>query len=405
MAARGDHPPVRCSRKLVLVGAGHAHAQVLLTLIEQPVAGLEIVLVSPCSKAPYSGMVPAWLAGEYDWEACCIDFNSLCQRAGARLVMQNVTGIDLHGKQALLENGVRVGYDWLSINIGSTLHLPFTESSTGDIAQIVPMRPLTALCAHWQDVIDTVTRLLPGDRCRVLIVGGGAAGIESILSAHYRLNQLSPGIDFQFTLATQGQVLVPGLSARAGRILRVALRHRDIAVRTGFLAHRIDAGAVISKDGESIPADVILWATGAQAFSWPRESGLAADERGFIRIDAMLRSVSHPEVFAAGDCAAWNKPLPKAGVYAVRMAPVLAHNLRAVIEGNALQLYRPQRRYLVLVGTGDPNAVASWGRLGWQGAWVHAWKKKIDRRFLARYNATAVDADHTIIPIDKEGNS
>lgn len=400
-----DKPGLRPSRKLVLVGAGHAHAQVLLTLIEQPISGLEVVLISPCSTAPYSGMVPAWLAGEFDWPACCIDFTGLCQRAGARLVMQNVTGIDLPGKQALLESGVRLDYDWLSINIGSTLQAPLAEASTGQAPRIVPMRPLMALRARWQDVIDDVTRLHPGERYRVVMVGGGAAGIESILSVQHRLNALSPGIDFDFTLATQGQALASGLSARAGSILGSALRRRGIKVRTGFSAHRIDAGAVVASDGQSIPADAILWATGAQAFSWPHESGLAADERGFIRIDAMLRSVSHPEVFATGDCAAWRASLPKAGVYAVRMGPVLARNLRAVIQGTALQPYRPQRRYLVLVGTGDPHAVASWGRLGWHGNWVHAWKKKIDGRFLARYNAAEARHGLTGMHIKKEENS
>ena len=384
-----DAAPMPARRRLVLVGAGHAHAQVLLTLIHQPIPDLEIVLISPWPKVPYSGMVPAWLAGEYDWDACCIDFNGLCQRAGARLIEYHVTAVDPVAKHVLLDSGMRVDYDWLSVNIGSTLHAPTVHGAATGAPQIVPMRPLSALRARWQQVLDDVIRLPSGSSYRVLMVGGGAAGMESILSAHHRLTTLAPGHLFQFTLATQGQTLVPGLSARAGRILQTALRQRGIEVRTGFLASRIDAGAVIASDGQSIPAQAILWATGAQAFGWPRDSGLSTDPRGFIRIDAMLRSVSHPDVFATGDCASWERELPKAGVYAVRMGPVLAQNLRAAIAGIPLQPYRPQRRYLVLVGTGDRRAVASWGPLGWHGAWVHRWKQTIDRHFLAQYNTSA----------------
>ena len=260
-------------------------------------------------------------------------------------------------------------------------------------------------------MLDDVIRLPPGGSYRVLMVGGGAAGIESVLSAHHRLTTLAPGIRFDFTLATQGQVLLPGLSARAGSLLRAALQQRNIAVRTGFSVNQINAVGAIAGDGQLIVADAILWATGAKAFAWPRDSGLATDARGFIRIDSMLRSISHPQVFATGDCASWETVLPKAGVYAVRMGPVLAQNLRAVIAGSAgtpLQPYAPQRRYLVLIGTGGRRAVASWGPFGWQGAWVHAWKRAIDRRFLAQYNTRdgVVDAmtGPPLAPMKKEKN-
>ncbi len=63
----------------------------------------------------------------------------------------------------------------------------------------------------------------------------------------------------------------------------------------------------------------------------PRASGLDVSERGFIRVDGQLRSLSHPEVFAVGDCAEWAQPLPKAGVFAVRMGPVPSRNLHAAL--------------------------------------------------------------------------
>ena len=110
--------------------------------------------------------------------------------------------------------------------------------------------------------------------------------------------------------------------------------------------------------------------------------------RGFVCIDANLRSLSHQNIFAAGDCAQSDVALPKAGVYAVRMGPVLAHNLGAAIHDRPLRAYRPQRRMLVLIGSGGAHAVAAWGAFAWQGAWVWSWKQRIDRRFVARYNAS-----------------
>jgi pyridine nucleotide-disulfide oxidoreductase family protein len=378
-------------KRLVLAGAGHAHAQVLLDLIRQPLAAVdavvEVVLVSPCTLAPYSGRLPAWLAGDYAWQACCIDFSSLCQRAGVRLVVGEITTIDPEQRRLRLADGSDLDYDWLSLNIGSTLTPP-----DDDTLQMVPMRPLAALQSRWQAVLERVEQLQARAGCdtastsfNLVVVGGGAAGIESMLAAHQQLTTLAPDVRFIFTLATRGPTLTSGLARAAGTALLKHLKKRHIEVRHGFAACGVAHGAVVAADGSELPADVVLWATGAQAFAWPGIGGLATDASGFVRVDAGLRSMSHPNILATGDCASWVAPLPKAGVYAVHMGPVLVANLRAAVAAAEPHVYQPQRRYLVLIGTGDHHAVASWGPFGWQGDWVYSWKQAIDQRFLDRF--------------------
>jgi pyridine nucleotide-disulfide oxidoreductase family protein len=368
-------------KRLVLVGAGHAHARVLLEFALRRVPDLDIVLVSPAPQAPYSGMVPGWLAGHYRWDECCLDFAHLCRRAGAELRINTASAIDPQCQELVLATGETIAYDWLSLDIGSTLEPPDSDQTT-----VLPMRPLAALHDRWHALLDEVGNIQAGSSYRVLMVGGGAAGVESMLAARERLTRLAPQVSFQFALATQGSSLVPGLAAGAARRLDAHLARLGITTVHGFSADHLQHNAVVSGNGQSLHADAVLWATGAQAYTWPGESGLATDARGFVLIDATLRSITHPNIFATGDCASWQPPLPKAGVYAVRMGPVLAHNLRAAIGGHSLQRYEPQRRYLVLIGTGGPHAVATWGPLAWQGAWVWRWKHRIDRRFVTRYN-------------------
>ena len=367
-------------KRLVLVGAGHAHAQVLLEFAQRAIKDLHIVLVSPFGQAPYSGMVPGWLAGHYCWEECCIDFSRLCQRAGAQLITGYAVGIDTQRAQLILADGLRLDYGWLSLNIGSTLQPPDSDG-----LMVLPMRPLADLHARWHALLEAVCRLESGASYRVLMIGGGAAGVESVLAAHFRLTRLAPKVRLHFTLATQGQSIAAGLAPDAARRLQDRLGARGIKVVTGFFAQHIGHDAVVGENGHALQADTVLWATGAQAHAWPKESGLATDERGFVQVDAMLRSLSHRNIFASGDCAGGDAPLPKAGVYAVRMGPILAHNLLAEMRGEVLQAYIPQRRILVLIGTGGLHAVASWGAFAWQGRWVWRWKQRIDRRFLARY--------------------
>lgn len=152
--------------------------------------------------------------------------------------------------------------------------------------------------------------------------------------------------------------------------------------------HAISVGQhrLILDDQSSLDYDFAAWAIHAGAQSWPVQSGLACDDRGFIQVDRYLRSVSHADIFAAGDCAAFTPhPLPKAGVYAVRQGPVLADNLIARLQNYPLEAYKPQRLFLSLLTTGGRHAVASRGFFFASGKWVWHWKDFIDRRFMARF--------------------
>lgn len=71
-------------KRLVLAGAGHAHALVLRALVRQPMPGVEVVVISPEPLAPYSGMVPGWLSGHYRFDEVAIDCPPLAAAAGAR---------------------------------------------------------------------------------------------------------------------------------------------------------------------------------------------------------------------------------------------------------------------------------------------------------------------------------
>jgi selenide,water dikinase len=173
--------------------------------------------------------------------------------------------------------------------------------------------------------------------------------------------------------------------------VRAAISSRGIHCRLGRRVTRAAEGTLHFADGTSIDADWIVWATGAAAPPWLRESGLALDPAGFVLVDATLRSVSHPAVHAAGDVAtAKDHPHPKSGVYAVRQGPPLFANLMRALDREKPQPWVPQPRTLALLSTGDGAAIASWGPFAMTGAWAWWWKDRIDRAFMARYRGAAV---------------
>lgn len=368
-------------KRLVLVGAGHAHARVLLEFARHPMTEVDVVLINPAALAPYSGMVPGWMAGHYQWDECCIDFARLCRVAGATLRLAVVGTIDPAARVLWLDDGAQLHFDLLSLDIGSTTTPPSSE-----VLPVMPMRPLGALKRRWEELRTTVTGLPPGARFRVVVVGGGAAGVETVLAARRQLMRWAPHVQFDWVLANNGGRLLPALAAAAGSMIERHLEAQGIDTVSSFAATRFDGSTVISRNGRHLDADFVMWAGGAQAHRLASETGLECDADGFVRVDAHLRSLSHPAVFAAGDCASLLPALPKAGVFAVRMGPILAHNLRAALNDGPMKPYQAQRRNLVLLGTGGDHAVAAWGPFAWQGNWVWRWKRRIDQGFLQQYN-------------------
>ncbi len=358
---------------LLLVGAGHAHAQVLADWARAPVAGVQLTVVSPSALAPYSGMVPGWLAGNYGFEEICIDFAALAAAAGAKLLIDEVQGVDALAREVRLASGAVLGWDVLSLNVGSTLLPP-----AGLPGRVMSLRPLGRLRAAWDELLaQQAAGAAP--IAHVTAVGGGAAGVEALLAVLARLRRLQPQQAIGGTLVTRGELL-PGLAPGAVRAARRALQQAGVTVHTGT---GFDAA-------QARPDGLLLWATGAQAHPWQRHSGLATRASGFFQVDRQLRCTGQSRVFAVGDCAEWATPLPKAGVYAVRMGPVLTANLRATLGGQALADYRPQHRFLALLSTADGHAIATRGRWSLQGGWLGRmawrWKDHIDRSFLARFS-------------------
>lgn len=363
--------------RLVLVGAGHTHALLLDAWARQPELNnldVELVMVTPVTDAPYSGMIPGWLAGQYRFEETTVNFRKLCSRSSARLIQAELVALDPDARQIQLSDGQTISYDWLSLNVGSTLRAP------DSIVPMLAMRPLSTLKARYEQLLERWQQSSATTPLRITAVGGGAAGIESLLCVQQRLRQLRPDRTVQAQLVTRGTQLLPGFGSWARRLTLQVLHEADVTVQLGT-----EWCETIARS-----SDLVIWATGAQPQDWQtdpaRRGSLQTDAAGFIEVDNTLRSRSHHNIFAAGDCAALPSPVPKAGVYAVRMGSTLTANVRRAMAGLPGEPFQRQGVALALLNTADGQAIASWDRLGWRAHWVMRWKDHIDRRFIARFN-------------------
>jgi selenide,water dikinase len=363
------YPPLR---DLVLIGGGHAHALVLRMWAMDPLPGTRLTVINPDPVAPYTGMLPGLIAGHYRRDELMIDLVRLARFAGARLILDRATGLDREARVVLLEGRGPLPYDLCSIDVGITSDLPDLPGAEHAVAA----KPLAAYAEAWEAF---VARGLAFPR--VVILGAGLGGVELALATMHRLR--GQGAKPQVTLIDRASSLLPGLGAAARRKVLARLKAEGVTLRTGAEVAEIRAASVLLKTGEEIGSDFTLTVAGARPQGWLAQLGLRQD-RGFLVTDACLRT-SDPLVFAAGDCATVDGAArPKAGVFAVRAAPVLHANLRAALAGKALRAFRPQRDYLKLVALGGKAAVADkWG-LALSGPRLWRLKDRIDRQFMER---------------------
>ncbi len=373
-------------KDIVLVGGGHTHVSVLRMFGMKPMPGVRLTLITRDIHTPYSGMLPGYVAGHYDYDEVHIDLGPLARFAGARLYHGEVEGIDLGEQLVHVPGRPPVHYDLLSINTGSR---PRTIDAPGALEHALPVKPIDRWLRDWQTLQARVLNS-QGD-FRILVVGGGAGGVELALSTQHHLQGLlheqgDQLFRLHYELLTDGPEILPTHNAGVRRRFMRVLGERGIAVHLNSKVVGVEPNGVQVESGDFHPADAVLWVTYAAAPEWPRKSGLAVDKEGFIAVDRELRSISHPQVFAAGDIASMPEPRPKSGVFAVRQGPVLTENLRRAVAGRPLKPYRPQKRFLGLISTGDTYAVASRGNWSWEGRLLWTWKDWIDRRFMQRFN-------------------
>lgn len=369
-------------RRVLLLGGGHAHVHVLEALRQERMPGAEVMLVSPYPQQTYSGMVPGFIAGHYSLDDCLIALEPLAAAAGVEFVEGTAVGIDTAARRVQLASGHVAEYDLLSIDTGPVMH---RDLIPGAREHGLFLRPIEQFAALWPRVshigsVSSAPELGPNGLLTVVVVGGGAAGVEVALAVRYAL-----GPRGHVTLVSGGPPVLesypPAIQARALR----ALKSRGITVLleacTGVAADHVLVGT-----GTRVACQVPVIATGAQAAPWLQGSGLSLDDAGFIRTGPTLQSLSHPEVFAAGDAATReDAPHPRSGVFAVRAGAPLALNLRRFVAGGELQPYMPRPRSLNLLACGDRKAIASWGSLSFEGRLMWWWKDRVDRAFIARY--------------------
>ena len=372
-------------RCIALLGVGHTNAHIVKQWATQPMPSCRLVCISKFPTATYSGMLPGTLAGQFTTEEMQIDLRSLANKANAELMLAEVTGLDTQRQMLHFSNAEPLHFDVLSVGVGS---MP-AGCRELDSESVVPIKPMQTFLPRLDERLDFAAGN-GGQSVNVAIVGGGVAGIEIALCLRARVAEKFSDRQVSIQIFTSSDDIGDGLRKRSVRLLRRLLSKRGIHVITNCRVTGAADGNVVTSDGSCFAADCVIWSTGAVAPPVLASLGLPTDDRGFLATDRTLQTTAGQPIFAVGDSGTVvQDPSPKSGVYAVRQAPVLWHNLQATLDGKPLQEFHAQRDFLKILNTGDGKALLEYKGFSIHARWCMKLKTWIDKRFIAPYQIDA----------------
>ena len=291
----------RATEDIVVIGAGYAGMTAALrlaprhrvTLIDEKDSFVERIRLHEFASGRPSVTMP---------------LAELTEGTGITTVTARVTGLDPHARTVRTQDGRSFRYTTLVYALGST-----TDVSAPGVAEY----------AYTVERATELRKRLADGPGTVAVVGGGLTGVE--LAAE--LAESYP--DWQVRLVTDGEPAA-GLSAKGRAHVGKVFRRLGVEVSKGVRATGVGPDGLLTGNGP-ITADAVVWAASFTVPDLAARAGLAVDHRGRVVVDAVLRSTSHPEVFAVGDAAAVSVP----GVGELRMScatamPIAAHAASAI---------------------------------------------------------------------------
>ena len=367
------------TQHLVLAGGGHAHLQTLLELKDFTDQGVKVTVVSPSAYHYYSGMGPGMLSGRYRPEEIRFHIKKMAVDRGADFIDASVEKILPDQRTLLLSRNLRLSYDLLSLNLGSSVKSSLSMDNRATVFQVKPIADLFRLRQ------TVLTRLESGEP-HLGVIGGGPAGLE-IICALWRLahEKRRPCLLTIFA----GSRLLPRLPSSARKKVTSSLRSRGIRIVEGSRVTAIGAESVTLENGETADCDLAVLATGISPSQVIGASGLPTGDDGSMLVDDHLRCIGYPEIFGGGDCI---RPaagaLDKVGVFAVRENPVLKQNLMASLQGGPLETFAPQKHYMLIFNLGNNTGLYLRNGRSFKSPIAFWLKNYIDKKFVRRFQVS-----------------
>ena len=340
-------------QRVVILGGGYVGLYAAQVLQRRARDVAEVTLVNTESHMTYQPFLPEAAAGNVEPRHVAIPLRRVLRRS--RVVVGAAQSIDLDRKVVSvlppLGSDIEIPYDQLVVAIGSVsrvLPIPgLEEHAVGfkSIGEAIFLRNQVL------SMIDAADSLQDEERAAALsfvFVGGGYAGIEALAELEDLARdaaELTSSVrrdEMRWVLVEAADGILPEVGPRLSAYALEVLRARGIET---FLSTRLEDatdGRVTLSDGTTFDAKTLVWTAGVKGHPLSAELGLPLDDRGRVLVDAEMRAVAIPDVWAAGDCAAVPDEnaggfSPPTAQHALRQGRRLGKNIVASLRGRELQ--------------------------------------------------------------------
>ncbi len=339
-------------------------------------------------------------AGSMDLHVHATDYLAQSHWHGFRYRVGEMVGLDraqrlVHVAPVVDEEGVSVtpaytrGYDTLVIAVGSGTN----DFGTPGVAEhaIALETPTQAQRFH-RRLVNACLRAhmqrepLSPRQLQVAIIGAGATGVELAAELHkatrtlvsYNLERIDPERDIRLNLIEAGPRILPALPARVAGAATQLLQGLGVQVRTDARVTAVTAEGVVLASGETLPAELVVWAAGVKAPDFLKDlAGLETNRLNQLVVTPTLQTSRDERIFAIGDCAAAPWLGREAGVLvppraqaAHQQASHLVGQIQRQLRGQPLKPWK-YRDFGSLVSLGEYSTVGNlMGALVGGNLWV-----------------------------------
>ena len=331
--------------EILILGAGYAGLSAVTQLAGRVRGrdGVRITLVNPADRFTERLRLHQTGCGQPTAE---LSIPELLTGSGVRFIRGWVTAVDARARTVRVDDRHDLRYDTLVWALGSVAD-----------TVVVPGADEHAYTLDGRAEAEAFADRLARGTGPVVVAGGGLTGVE----AAAEIAERHPGRTVVLLARDEpGATMAPGARAH----LRAALDRLGVRVRIGAEVREVRAGCVLLAGGGTVGADAVLWTAGTRMSPLARRAGLTVDGRGRIVTDAVLRSVSHPEVYAVGDAAAVRQRYGVLHGTCQGGMPTGVHAAIAIVRGLDGRAPRPFRfgYYHAPVSLGRRDAVVQFTR-------------------------------------------
>ncbi len=377
---------MKLRKHVVIIGGGFAGLSAARGLAREPV---RITLLDRSNHHVFQPLLyQVAMAGLSPGEIAVPIRAVLNRQENVRVLLAEVTGVDLVARRVQTREAMPFDYDYLVIAAGAENsyfgHDDWARIAPGlkdlDDAVEIRRRVLLAFEAAERETDPALQR----QHLTFVVIGGGPTGVE-LAGAIAELATFVLAHDFRaidsdatrVVLVEGGDRILGGFDAKLSAEAAQSLSEMGVEVRTGVRVTAMDESGV-QCGGERIAASTVLWAAGVRASGLCQQLGLEVDRQGRARVEQDCSLKAHPEVFVVGDAASFvpadgAQPLPGVSPVAMQQGRFVARQIGRSIAGATRQRFQYWDKG-IMATIGRSRAVAQVGKLQLTGllAWL-AW--------------------------------